>query len=85
MYADDTQPYLSFSSSDSFAILASLSSILDSVHQWLSSSFLSLNPNKTEYLLIGSAQQRSQITSNLIFFGCNIEPAACVKNLDVTF
>src|ERR1700761_8878727 len=56
MYADDTQLYLTFSSSDSSAILASLSSILDSVHQWLSSNFLSLNPNKTEYLLIGSAQ-----------------------------
>src|SRR6201996_8073180 len=46
MYADDTQLYLTFSSSDSSAILASLSSILDSVHQWLSSNFLSLNPNK---------------------------------------
>src|ERR1700761_201822 len=86
MYADDTQLYLSFSSVDSSDILASLSSILDSVHQWLSSNFLSLNPNKTEYLVIGSAQQRSHITSNLLIFsGCNIEPASCVKNLGVTF
>ena len=85
MYADDTQLYLSFSSSDSCAILASLSNILDSVHQWLSSNFLSLNPNKTEYLLIGTAQQRSHITSDLLFSGCTIKPAAYVKNLGVTF
>ena len=86
MYADDTQLYLSFSASDSHSALTFLSNSLDSVHKWLSSNYLSLNPTKTEYLLIGTLQQRSRVASDLISFsGCNIHPTASAKNLGVTF
>src|SRR3989441_4566411 len=57
LYADDTQLYISFSSSDSSLALASLSHALDSVYSWLTLNLLSVNPNKTEYLLIGTQQQ----------------------------
>src|SRR5687768_15632321 len=54
LYADDTQLYISFFSSDSSTSLACLSSILDRVYSWLTLNRLSVNPNKTEYLLIGT-------------------------------
>src|SRR5207244_9611701 len=44
-YADDTQLYISFSSSDSVSNLNTLFSTLDSVHAWLSSNRLSVNPS----------------------------------------
>ena len=49
LYADDTQLYISFSSSDSISSLATLASTLDSVYSWLTLNRLSLNPGKTEY------------------------------------
>ena len=55
LYADDTQLYISFSSSDSVSKLNTLSSTLDSVYTWLSSNHLSVNPSKTEYLLLGKS------------------------------
>src|SRR4029077_18949372 len=56
-YADDTQLYISFVSSYVDRALAQLSTGLDSAHQWLTLNRLSLNPSKTEYLLIGTPQQ----------------------------
>ena len=55
-YADDTQLYISFNSPDSATSLATLSSALDSVHAWLTSNRLSVNPSKTEFLIIGTPQ-----------------------------
>src|SRR3989442_6169726 len=49
LYADDTQLYISFASSDSSLALASLSHALDSVYSWLTLNRLSVNPNKTAY------------------------------------
>ena len=59
-YADDTQIYLSFSSTDSVEALAKLTSTLDQVHSWFCANRLVVNPSKTEYLLIGTTQQRSK-------------------------
>src|SRR5206468_920981 len=66
--ADDIQLYISFSSSDSSLALASLSHALDSVYSWFTLNRLSVNPKKTEYLLIGTQQQRSKITDFCAFF-----------------
>jgi hypothetical protein len=86
LYADDTQLYISFSSSDSTSNLAILSSTLDSVHAWLTANRLSVNPSKTEYLLVGTNQQRSKlISSSLLFQGNILTPSSTVQNLGVTF
>jgi Reverse transcriptase (RNA-dependent DNA polymerase)/Endonuclease-reverse transcriptase len=86
MYADDTQLYFSFSATDSLPNLSFLSGILDSVHSWLSSNYLSLNPSKTEFLLIGTSQQRSRITSDLLSFSGNIiSPSTSARNLGIIF
>lgn len=85
-YADDTQLYISFSASDSLTSLAHLSKTLDSVHQWLSANHLSLNPSKTEYLLVGTTQQRAKVTADSLSFSGNvIHPSTSVRNLGVIF
>jgi hypothetical protein len=86
LYADDTQLYISFSSKDSTSSLLHLSSALDSVYQWLTSNRLFVNPSKTEYLLIGTPQQRSKVMINsLSFCGMAIVPSKNARNLGVLF
>ena len=86
LYADDTQLYISFTHDHSDSNLALLSSTLDSVYAWLTSNRLSVNPSKTEYLLIGTSKQRSKIISNsVIFNGNNITPTTSARNLGVIF
>ena len=69
LYADDTQLYISFSSQDSVTSLATLTSTLDSGYSWLTLNRLSLNPSKTEYILIGTPQQRSKVIHTSLSFG----------------
>jgi len=84
MYADDTQLYYSFSAPDSFSTLSFLSNVLDSVYSWLSSNYLAVNPSKTEFLLIGTPQQRTKLTSELLYFsGCSLSPSDSARNLGV--
>ena len=85
-YADDTQLYISFSGSQATNSLLNLSSTLDSVHSWLTSNRLSVNPAKTEYLLIGTPQQRAKVTSSSILFcGNALTPVTKCRNLGVIF
>ena len=84
LYADDTQLYISFSSSESANSLAFLSSTLDSVYSWLTLNRLSVNPDKTEYLLIGTYQQRSKIVDSTVSFcGKPLTPSSHARNLGV--
>ena len=86
LYADDTQLYISFSPSDSSISLTRLSSTLNSVHTWFTSNRLLLNPSKTEYILIGTPQQCSKLTStDLIFAGNMLSPTPSSHNLGVIF
>ena len=86
LYADDTQLYISFTASESAKNLSILSSTLDSVHAWLTANRLSVNPSKTEYLLVGSRQQRNKlISSSVTFRGNVIVPSDTVRNLGVIF
>ena len=86
LYADDTQLYISFSSSDSTSALNTLSTCLDAVYSWLTLNRLSVNPDKTEYLLFGTPQQRSKMTqTSLDFRGKLLSPSAHARNLGVEF
>src|ERR1044072_7126669 len=86
LYADDTQLYISFSSSDSAHNLALLSSTLDSVYSWLTCNRLSVNPSKTEYLLVGTPHQRSKLTStSLVFCGSTLNPSESCRSLGIVF
>ena len=58
--------------------------ILDSVPTWLTHNRLTVNPSKTEYLLIGNFQQRSKVTTPAISFGnSNLIPSDSCRNLGV--
>ena len=54
LYADDSQLYVSFSLSDSAAALNGLQPCLASVQSWMLMNKLKVNPDKTEFLLIGN-------------------------------
>jgi hypothetical protein len=86
LYADDTQAYVSFSPSDSSNHLSIISSTLNSIHSWFISNRLTVNPSKTEYLLIGTPLQRSKVLSSSIAFQDNIlTPSNVARNLGVIF
>ena len=68
LYADDTQLYISFSSSNSPQSLERLSTTLDKIYSWFCTNRLSINPSKTEYLLIGTSQQRSKVINSSVNF-----------------
>src|SRR5207245_3353936 len=75
LYADDTQLYISFSSAIAPDNLSILSSTLDSVYSWFTCNRLSVNPSKTEYMLIGNSRQRAKLNSpSLTFCGNNLTP-----------
>ena len=85
-YADDTQLYISFSSSDSCQSLTKLSTTLDLIHSWFCANRLAVNPSKTEYLLVGTNQQRSKVTSSSVYFqNLSLTPTDSVRNLGVIF
>ena len=60
-YADDS--VYSFSSGNSAAALNGLQSCLASVQSWVSTNKPKLNPDKTEFLLIGNERQQSKYPS----------------------
>jgi hypothetical protein len=85
-FADDSQCYTSFTSVDAPRALAQLSSTLDLAFQWFISNRLSINPSKTEYLLVGTPQQLLKIHSpSLNFQGNSLAPSDHVRNLGVIF
>jgi hypothetical protein len=86
LFADDTQIYVSFPPSDSSSYFTDLSDILNSVHNFLTSNRLTVNPTKTEFLLIGTPQQRSKVTAPSISFqGSTIIPSKSARNLGFVF
>ena len=87
LYADDTQLYTSFSASDSSSGMSALQSTIASVSSWMSANFLSLNPSKTEFLLIGNSYQLSKSKSIKLSLPNNIsiQPVSSARNLGVIF
>ena len=63
LYADDSQMYISFTSGNSAAALSGLQSCLASLQSWMPTDKLKLNPDKTEFLLIGKERQWSKYLS----------------------
>ena len=88
LYADDTQLYLSFSAGDFSHNIAHLEQTVSNVYNWMSSNFLSLNPSKTEFLVIGLPKQLEKLNhppninlpNNVI-----LSPVHSARNLGVIF
>jgi hypothetical protein len=85
--ADDTQLFLSVSTADFTNIVCLLEQTICNVYNWMSSNFLSLNPSKTEFLLVGLPQQLSKLSNPMIHLPNNItlSPIYSAPNLGVIF
>ena len=83
LHADDSQLSVSFAPGVSAAALNGLQSCLASVQSWMLMKKLKLNPDKTEFLLIGYEQQRSKYLSMfpIELLGVKTNPAKSAQNL----
>ena len=87
LYADDTQIYTSFNTSNMNSKMSDLQSTLISVQDWMFANKLKLNPDKTEFMLLGNKAQQNKVAPSfpIDILGNSIVPAAKAKNLGVTF
>jgi hypothetical protein len=90
LYADDTQLYMTATPASQQTVNNSVAVMEDCVHDiqtWMTTNFLKLNAEKTEVLLIGSAQQSRKFSLNSIRIGnISVEiKSEPVKNLGVLF
>ena len=79
-YADDTQLYISLSP-------ANFSHSVQKLKNFMFTNKLKLNPDKTEFILIGSKNNRKQLLPHfpINILGNQVSPAQSVKNLGVVF
>ena len=79
--------YLCFSKNDSVTALHNLQSCLNSVQSWMKANKLKLNPEKTEFLLIGHDRQRRKYLDLFPYTLLNIPTSSAEKarNLGVIF
>ena len=87
LYADDTQIYLALDSRNFDSNIAEHTECLACVQKWTDGVRLKLNPEKTEFTVIGNRQARELIMQIFPtqFLGNSISPTNKVKNLGVTF
>ena len=85
LYADDTQLFLSFSAASYSHKISLLETVISNVSNWMSANFLTLNPSKTEFLIIGLPQQLSKLSSPTIRLPNNVilSPVDSARNLGV--
>ena len=60
-YADDSQVYIHLSQKNVSAAFEKLNRCLDDVKEWMSTSKLKLNPDKTEFIIFGLKRQRDKL------------------------
>ena len=63
LYADDTQIYLELDSRNFESSITELTNCLEAVQAWMGNNKLKLNPDKTEFIVIGDDQIRSSLKS----------------------
>ena len=71
LYADDTQLYISFNPNQVEAnnALHKLESCIAEICDWMSSNFLKLNDDKTEFIVLGSKHNRNKINHPFLQIG----------------
>jgi hypothetical protein len=87
LYADDSQLYLSFSSTDFCNNTSHLEKTILLDHNRMSSNFLSPNPFKAEFLSIGLPQQPAKLNHPTISLpnSVTLSPDDSAHNLGVIF
>ena len=86
-YANDTQLYISLSRANFSHCIQTLQNCLNDIQNFMFTNKLKLNPDKTEFILIGSKNTRKQLLSHfpINILGNQVSPAQSVKNLGVVF
>ena len=87
LYADDTQLYISFRPTHFSDAQSSIQNKIALLSSWMASNFLSLNPSKTEFLLIGLPQQLAKIHQPVLVLPDNntVTPVTTARNLGIIF
>ncbi len=86
MYADDLQLYFSCQQvqEDIDGSMAKLEACVSDIQQWMVDSYLKLNEDKTEFIVLGSKRQLSKITPPLLHIGSSsVSPVEQAHNLGV--
>ena len=86
-YADDTKLYIALSPANFSHSIQKLKNCLNDIQNFMFTNKLKLNPDKTEFILIGSKNNRKQLLPHfpINILGNQVSPAQCVKNLGVVF
>ena len=88
-YADNTQLYLVFkpgNSTNETAAVSSIQSCIRDLQNWMLMDRLKVNPDRTEFLVLGTRQQLEKvITSHFVVGESRICPSTKVKNLGSWF
>ena len=88
-YTDDTQLHITLSPANFFHSIQKLKNCLNDIQNFMFTNKLKLNPDKTEFILIGSKNNRKQLLPhfpiNILGNQVKVSPAQSVKNLRVVF
>ena len=82
-YADETQMYLSFSPELASSAFTFIETCIKDIFSWMIGNKLSVNPDKTEYLLFNSKNINVPVSINLNLN--TISPSEYAQNLGVIF
>ena len=87
LHADDTLVYISLSQSNAQESVLTLSDCLTDILLWMESSKLKLNPDNTDFIIIGTKQQRNRGINHfpVKLLGSDTFPSDTVRNLGVVF
>ena len=86
-YADDTQLYITLSPTNFSCSIQKLKNCLNDFQNFMFANKLKLNPEKTEFILIGSKNNRKQLLPHfpINILGNQVLPAHSVRNFGVVF
>ena len=87
LYADDSQIFISFAPKIFTTAITQLQDTISDISSWMTANLLSLNPSKTEFMLIGLPQQISKISNPSLSLSSNhpITPTDSARNLSFIF
>ncbi len=84
-YADNTQLYLSLKTNDT-SRLSNLEACLKDIKTWMSCSFLLLNLDKTEVIVLGPKHLRNTLSNYIVTLDdITLASSTTVRNLEVIF
>ena len=84
-YADETQLYITLSPANFSHSIQKLKNCLNDIQNFMFTNKLKLNPNKTEFILVGSKSNRKQLLPHcpINILGNQVSSAQSVRNLGV--